>query len=123
MPQGSVSVPLLFVTITHSEGEVEGGGEGGETWTIQNTNHKTRYHNQLQNLLIWRGEGGGLGDWGGGGQQRTGGEIGNSNASLPCLEMNELASEPRSLYPAFERQKEKGERNKGTKEKKEKEAG
>ncbi len=42
----------------------------------------------------------------------------NIDVVLPCLEMNELASEPRSLYPAL-KDKEGGERNKeGQKNKK-----
>lgn len=39
----------------------------------------------------------------------------NNDGALPCLEMNELASEPRSLYPALkdkEGNKQGGEKNK-----------
>lgn len=44
---------------------------------------------------------------------KGGGE--NNDGALPCLEMNELASEPRSLYPALkdkEGNKQRGEKHK-----------
>lgn len=50
------------------------------------------------------------GDWGLGW-----GGCENNDGALPCLEMNELASEPRSLYPALkdkEGNKQGGEKNK-----------
>lgn len=45
--------------------------------------------------------------WGGGGGEDTHSQVRKGEGQfLPCREMNELAREPRSLYPAFQRKTE-----------------
>lgn len=54
---------------------------------------------------------------GGGGNRGSGwGGCENNDGALPCLEMNELASEPRSLYPALK--DKEGNKQGGRKEQK-----
>lgn len=105
-----------------SQGSYQAGGiwEGdGEKSSGQNKNPNTNNKlyttttlgpvgEEMRSGLGWRERGGG-GVWDGEGCE-------NNDGALPCLEMNELASEPRSLYPALK--DKEGNKQRGRKEQK-----
>lgn len=113
---GAKTFSRLFLFLFWDKGVREGKGRWGEENRLNkttknkirnnnNNDDKTRRHNGRAPFFwvgregeVWKGD--------------------NIDVVLPCLEMNELASEPRSLYPAL-KDKEGGERNKeGQKNKK-----
>lgn len=103
------SVPFFAVDVA-VRGESWGGGGHLNRTTLKKIRYETTTTTKLDGTMdellflvgkegeVWKGD--------------------NIDVVLPCLEMNELASEPRSLYPAL-KDKEGGERNKeGQKNKK-----